>query len=49
MKYTIKHTVHPHRRDKRTGPLNPVKPSEYFKYLAGEFNRKDDQYESKND
>ncbi|MDQ0158822.1 hypothetical protein [Alkalibacillus salilacus] len=44
MKYTIKHKVHPHRRDKRTGALNPVKPSKYFKYLAGELeNGKDEK------
>ncbi|WP_411955133.1 hypothetical protein ACKXGF_05060 [Alkalibacillus sp. S2W] len=49
MKYTIKHKVSSYRKEKRSGVLNPVKPSQYFKYLAGELDRKDDQYESKND
>ncbi|WP_279401631.1 helix-turn-helix transcriptional regulator [Piscibacillus salipiscarius] len=36
MKYTIIFKVHPHRRDKRTGVQQPVKPSNYYKELGKE-------------
>ncbi|NIK12857.1 hypothetical protein [Alkalibacillus almallahensis] len=47
MKYTIKHKVSKHRREKRSGVLNPVKPSKYFKYLAGELENGKNESESK--
>ncbi|MGP4073791.1 hypothetical protein ACTWQB_14705 [Piscibacillus sp. B03] len=36
MTYTIKHKVSRHRRDKRTGVQQPVRPSDYYKELAKE-------------
>lgn len=33
MKHTIKWTIHPYRKDKRTGWVSSVKQSEYYKYL----------------
>ena len=35
-KYVIKHKVHPHRRDKRTGVISPVKRSRYAEELFRE-------------
>nr|WP_289038254.1 hypothetical protein [uncultured Allobacillus sp.] len=44
-KVVIKWTINKYREDKRTGVLNPVEPSDYFKFLAGE----GDQREGKRD
>jgi len=33
MKHIIKWTIHPSRKDKRTGWVSPVKPSEYYYHL----------------
>lgn len=32
----IKWKISKHRKDKRHGDINPVKPSKYYKYLANE-------------